>query len=93
MKPKKKTEKPTNGKTSSQLSHDEKVQEMVDRFTKKREDNEVDKYFRALVKLQGSDLHMKVGKAPIIRVNGTLCLLYTSPSPRDRTRSRMPSSA
>ena len=23
----------------------------------------------------------------------TLCLLYTSPSPRDRTRSRMPSSA
>ena len=28
-------------------------------------------------------------------VNGLLyiCLLYTSPSPRDRTRSRMPSSA
>src|SRR5665811_2269728 len=24
---------------------------------------------------------------------GYLCLLYTSPSPRDRTRSRMPSSA
>ena len=24
---------------------------------------------------------------------GALCLLYTSPSPRDRTRSRMPSSA
>ena len=23
----------------------------------------------------------------------TFCLLYTSPSPRDRTRSRMPSSA
>ena len=28
-----------------------------------------------------------------IRVNPTACLLYTSPSPRDRTRSRMPSSA
>ena len=28
------------------------------------------------------------------RMRGTLtCLLYTSPSPRDRTRSRMPSSA
>ena len=26
-------------------------------------------------------------------INGTTCLLYTSPSPRDRTRSRMPSSA
>ena len=25
--------------------------------------------------------------------NGGNCLLYTSPSPRDRTRSRMPSSA
>ena len=25
--------------------------------------------------------------------NGNGCLLYTSPSPRDRTRSRMPSSA
>ena len=25
--------------------------------------------------------------------NNTPCLLYTSPSPRDRTRSRMPSSA
>ena len=24
---------------------------------------------------------------------GAVCLLYTSPSPRDRTRSRMPSSA
>ena len=31
-----------------------------------------------------------------IRFNGKsfkICLLYTSPSPRDRTRSRMPSSA
>jgi len=27
-----------------------------------------------------------------LKKNGT-CLLYTSPSPRDRTRSRMPSSA
>ena len=26
-------------------------------------------------------------------VNDDTCLLYTSPSPRDRTRSRMPSSA
>ena len=26
-------------------------------------------------------------------LNANTCLLYTSPSPRDRTRSRMPSSA
>ena len=29
----------------------------------------------------------------ILNVTGDSCLLYTSPSPRDRTRSRMPSSA
>ena len=29
----------------------------------------------------------------ITQVNIKNCLLYTSPSPRDRTRSRMPSSA
>ena len=29
----------------------------------------------------------------VIDAKGTVCLLYTSPSPRDRTRSRMPSSA
>ena len=29
----------------------------------------------------------------IARGGGKVCLLYTSPSPRDRTRSRMPSSA
>ena len=29
----------------------------------------------------------------IINFADTVCLLYTSPSPRDRTRSRMPSSA
>ena len=31
-------------------------------------------------------------ESPII-VDALICLLYTSPSPRDRTRSRMPSSA
>ena len=31
--------------------------------------------------------------ADIVKIRYTGCLLYTSPSPRDRTRSRMPSSA
>ena len=44
--------------------------------------------------------HLYIGSKPnpdigagadAIKVHG--CLLYTSPSPRDRTRSRMPSSA
>ena len=32
-------------------------------------------------------------EAAPVTVEGKGCLLYTSPSPRDRTRSRMPSSA
>ena len=34
---------------------------------------------------------VKFGGGKVIRDG--ICLLYTSPSPRDRTRSRMPSSA
>src|SRR5664280_3078341 len=30
---------------------------------------------------------------PLLQDDSVTCLLYTSPSPRDRTRSRMPSSA
>ncbi len=33
---------------------------------------EVDKIFRALVKLEGSDLHLKVGQPPMVRVGGEL---------------------
>ena len=35
---------------------------------------------------------LMIGLAPAAH-GGNSCLLYTSPSPRDRTRSRMPSSA
>ena len=42
----------------------------------------------SVLKHEGSD------KLSICQVDiGISCLLYTSPSPRDRTRSRMPSSA
>jgi twitching motility protein PilT len=53
--------------------------ELVSRFTVKREEKEVDRYFRALVKMQGSDLHMKVGRPPIIRQHGTLKELNRGP--------------
>ncbi|MCA9103140.1 MAG: PilT/PilU family type 4a pilus ATPase [Planctomycetales bacterium] len=46
--------------------------ELAERYMGKRQELEVDKIFRALVKLEGSDLHMKVGRPPIVRVNGTL---------------------
>ena len=37
--------------------------------------------------------NIRLGKIPPLIGDGIHCLLYTSPSPRDRTRSRMPSSA
>ena len=43
----------------------------------------------------GADIFIKVleKSGMLSDENSTNCLLYTSPSPRDRTRSRMPSSA
>ena len=43
--------------------------------------------------LVGTILGASEGKSLDSTEGSTLCLLYTSPSPRDRTRSRMPSSA
>ena len=59
---------------SGELFHDSgheneiQVGDLEDRFLSKGHDLEVDKYFRALVKLEGSDLHMKVGRPPMVRV-------------------------
>lgn len=53
--------------------------ELAAKYIKKHEDLEIDKLFRALVKLNGSDLHLKVDRPPIIRVNGTLRPLTRPP--------------
>lgn len=49
-----------------------------------RAENEIDKVFRQLIKHGGSDLHMQVGKAPILRVKGTLRELQMEPITRDQ---------
>ena len=41
----------------------------------------------------GDELDSPRGRIYLIKDMLEACLLYTSPSPRDRTRSRMPSSA
>ena len=43
------------------------------------------------ISICGSDIHGAFEK--VMPEEDYPCLLYTSPSPRDRTRSRMPSSA
>jgi len=45
----------------------------------KQRELEIDKLFRALVKVQGSDLHMKVGLPPHVRVAGALRPLNRGP--------------
>jgi len=49
------------------------------RFTGYHEELEIDKLFRALVKLEGSDLHLKADCAPYVRVDGTLRPLNRDP--------------
>jgi twitching motility protein PilT len=55
----------------------------VARFLQDREELEVDKLFRALVKLEGSDLHLKVGRPPIVRKDGALKELSRGPINRE----------
>ena len=44
-------------------------------------------------KIEGTTIPISVPYTPGAKYLAYTCLLYTSPSPRDRTRSRMPSSA
>jgi twitching motility protein PilT len=45
---------------------------LIGGLNKNREELEVNKLFRALIKFNGSDLHLKVGKPATIRVRGSL---------------------
>jgi twitching motility protein PilT len=61
------------------------------RVVEKHKELEIDKLFRALVKLEGSDLHLKVGAPPIVRVHGTLRPLNRGPiDGEEMTRLIMP---
>ena len=52
---------------------------LIERMMHDKQEIEVDKYFRALVKLEGSDLHMKVGKPPLVRIRNELRPLNREP--------------
>src|SRR6478752_1899659 len=51
----------------------------AERFLGHRQEIEIDKLFKALVKLEGSDLHLKVGRPPYVRVKGSLRPLSRGP--------------
>jgi twitching motility protein PilT len=65
--------------TATAASVNPAVDALAAKFVKQHVDLEIDKLFRALVKLKGSDLHLKAGRAPIVRVNGTLRPLDRGP--------------
>jgi twitching motility protein PilT len=50
-----------------------------ERFIGQNKELEIDKLFRALVRLEGSDLHLKVGMPPYVRVAGSLRPLNRGP--------------
>ena len=50
-----------------------------DNLLQEKGELEVDKVFKALVKLEGSDLHLKVGQPPMVRVRGELKPLNRPP--------------
>jgi twitching motility protein PilT len=58
------------------------VEELIAKMSAETVDLEVNKFFRALVKFEGSDLHMKVGRPPMIRVRNELRPLNHPPIER-----------
>ena len=75
----KKKETSTNGEAVAAVAPMNAEERMRERFLGVKQEREVDKLFRALVKLSGSDLHLKVGRPPIVRVNGSLKPLNRGP--------------
>ena len=49
----------------------------------RKDEYEIDRLFRALVKCKGSDLHLKVGRPPMLRVAGALQALNRPPIEED----------
>lgn len=63
-------------------THAVSADELIAKLSGEKQELEVDKYFRALVKLEGSDLHMKVGKPPMVRIRNELRPLSRGPVER-----------
>ena len=59
--------KPTEPAKNSHQGQDDLGEFLLNRIAMKQEDLEVNKFFRALVKLEASDLHMKAGMPPMVR--------------------------
>jgi twitching motility protein PilT len=64
------------------------INTLTERYVKKKKEYEIDKLFRALVKLEGSDLHLKADRPPFVRIKGKLRNLDRGPiEDEEMTRS------
>ena len=83
------------------ISHEEEVRRYLEHENSLKSEGYVQMFQKKIDILQdyevNSALDYGCGFEPVLKTllerQGIICLLYTSPSPRDRTRSRMPSSA
>jgi len=65
------------------MDRESTITRLTSSLLQKREPLEVDRIFKALVKLEGSDLHLKVGQPPMVRVGGELRPLNRPPIEND----------
>jgi len=64
------------------------INTLTERYVKKKKEYEIDKLFRALVELEGSDLHLKAERPPFVRIKGKLRSLNRGPiEDEEMTRS------
>jgi len=55
------------------------INTLTEKYVKKKKEYEIDKLFAALVKLEGSDLHLKAERPPFVRIRGKLQALKRPP--------------
>ena len=67
------------GATAASNNEDDLSTFLLKRLSLHEQELEIDKILRALVKLEGSDLHMRVGNPPMIRTQGELRALQRDP--------------
>ena len=72
---------------------DEAKHKLIDRKICKDSKDEIVKILKEWIKQENIDVIITTGGTGLTGRDITPCLLYTSPSPRDLSTSRMPSSA
>src|SRR6478672_381990 len=65
--------------TAASSSDDDLSTFLLSRLALQKRELDIDKIFRAVVKLEGSDLHLRVGSPPMVRTKGELRALNRGP--------------